>query len=49
VRDNGIGGAVPRPGGGLESMADRGAALGARFSLESPRGGGTAIRVEIPV
>src|SRR4051794_38663931 len=49
VRDNGIGGAAPRPGGGLECLSDRAAALGARFVLESPRGGGTLVRVEIPV
>jgi signal transduction histidine kinase len=49
VRDNGIGGAELRPGSGLEWMADRSGAIGARFALESPRGGGTAIRLEIPV
>ena len=30
VRDNGIGGAEPRPGGGLECLADRAAAIGGR-------------------
>jgi signal transduction histidine kinase len=49
VRDNGIGGAEPRPGGGLECLADRSDAVGARFALVSARGGGTAVRVEIPV
>jgi signal transduction histidine kinase len=49
VRDNGIGGAAIKPGGGLEVLADRAAAVGGRFSLESPRGGGTAARLVIPV
>ena len=49
VRDNGCGGAVPTLGGGLECISDRAAALGARFALESPVGGGTAVRIEIPV
>jgi signal transduction histidine kinase len=49
VRDNGIGGAAARNGGGLEFLADRAAAIGGRFSLESPRGGGTAVRLVVPV
>jgi signal transduction histidine kinase len=49
VRDNGIGGALLVPGGGLECISDRASALAARFALESPRGGGTAVRIEIPV
>jgi len=49
VRDNGIGGAEIKPGGGLEVLADRAAAVGGQFSLESPRGGGTAARLVIPV
>jgi signal transduction histidine kinase len=49
IRDNGIGGATPRPGGGLECLADRADAIGACFSLLSPRGDGTTVRVEIPV
>jgi signal transduction histidine kinase len=49
VRDNGIGGAAVKPGGGLEALADRAAAVGGAFSLDSPRGGGTAVRLVIPV
>jgi signal transduction histidine kinase len=49
VRDNGIGGAAVKSGGGLEVIADRAAAVGGQFSLESPRGGGTAARLVIPV
>ncbi|RKQ93114.1 GAF domain-containing protein [Solirubrobacter pauli] len=48
VRDDGIGGAAVRPGGGLESIADRAAALGGTFLVES-RAGGTAVRIEIPI
>jgi signal transduction histidine kinase len=46
VRDDGRGGA--RPGGGLRGLADRAAALGGAFSLESPAGGGTTVRAELP-
>jgi signal transduction histidine kinase len=49
VRDNGIGGAVLKSGGGLEGLADRTAAIGGQFSLESPRGGGTAVRLVVPL
>jgi signal transduction histidine kinase len=48
-RDNGIGGAALKPGGGLEMLADRAAAVGGVFSLDSPRGGGTAVRLVIPI
>jgi signal transduction histidine kinase len=49
LRDNGIGGAAVKPGGGLEALADRAAAVGGAFSLDSPRGGGTVVRLVIPV
>jgi signal transduction histidine kinase len=49
VRDNGIGGAQVRSGGGLECISDRAAALGGSFALESPKGGGTTVRIELPV
>jgi signal transduction histidine kinase len=49
IHDDGIGGAQPRPGGGLECLADRADAIGARFALISARGGGTTVRAEIPV
>ena len=48
-RDNGIGGASLKPGGGLEALADRAAAVGGVFAVDSPRGGGTAVRLVIPV
>jgi signal transduction histidine kinase len=47
VRDDGIGGAVATPGGGLECIADRAGALGGTFTLQS-RPGGTTVRIEIP-
>ncbi len=49
LRDNGIGGAVKRSGGGLECLSDRAEAIGARCFLDSPHGEGTAVRLEIPV
>jgi signal transduction histidine kinase len=49
VRDEGAGGAEPRRGSGLEALADRAAAVGAQLELESPRGGGTVVRAEIPL
>jgi signal transduction histidine kinase len=49
VRDNGIGGALAKAGGGLENLSDRAAAIGARCVLDSTRGSGTAVRLEIPV
>src|SRR6478735_2775131 len=45
ICDNGIGGATLRPGGGLECLSDRAAAIGARMQLDSPRGEGTTIRL----
>lgn len=44
VRDDGIGGASAESGSGLQGLADRLSALGARLEIESPPGGGTTIR-----
>lgn len=44
VTDDGVGGAGARPGGGLEGLADRLAALGADLGVVSPPGGGTSVR-----
>ena len=50
VRDNGIGGAATRPGGGLGGPERPRRPRSARgCELDSPRGGGTTIRLEIPV
>jgi signal transduction histidine kinase len=48
VTDDGDGGATVRPGGGLQGLTDRLAALGGRLTLSSAAGGGTTIRAELP-
>ncbi|GAB2832313.1 hypothetical protein GCM10027176_40720 [Actinoallomurus bryophytorum] len=49
VRDDGIGGARLGPGSALAGLRDRTEALGGVFELESPPGGGTSLRVTIPL
>jgi PAS domain S-box-containing protein len=49
VSDDGIGGADPARGSGLRGLVDRIEALDGRLSVESPAGGGTHVRVELPV
>jgi signal transduction histidine kinase len=49
VSDDGVGGADPALGSGLVGLADRAGALGGRFSLRSPVGGGTTLAVELPL
>jgi len=48
VADDGVGGADPSAGSGLNGIADRVEALGGRFLVESPAGGGTRLLAEIP-
>jgi signal transduction histidine kinase/serine/threonine protein kinase len=48
VRDDGVGGADP-DGHGLIGVDDRATALGGRFAVHSPPGGGTVLTVAIPV
>jgi signal transduction histidine kinase len=48
VGDDGVGGADPAVGSGLRGLADRVGALDGRLVVESPPGGGTRIRAEIP-
>jgi signal transduction histidine kinase len=48
VQDDGVGGADPAAGSGLTGLADRVAALGGRLVIESPPGGGTVVRAEVP-
>ena len=48
VADDGRGGATPTVGGGLQGLADRLAALGARLQVDSPVGGGTRITTVLP-
>jgi PAS domain S-box-containing protein len=49
VGDDGVGGADPADGSGLRGLSDRLAALDGSLSVASPRGGGTAVRAEIPL
>jgi signal transduction histidine kinase len=49
VADDGVGGAETGAGSGLTGLNDRVAALAGRFSVVSPRGGGTTISVDLPV
>jgi signal transduction histidine kinase len=48
VRDDGVGGADPAAGSGLAGLADRVVALGGRLVVESPPGGGTLVRADLP-
>lgn len=48
IGDDGVGGADPAVGTGLRGLADRVGALDGRLLVESPLGGGTRIRAEIP-
>ncbi|MGH3115549.1 MAG: sensor histidine kinase [Gaiellales bacterium] len=48
VVDDGAGGADPSRGSGLTGLADRVAAVRGRLHVDSPRGSGTRIRVELP-
>ncbi|MEU8267724.1 sensor domain-containing protein [Sphaerisporangium sp. NPDC049002] len=48
VRDNGVGGAEARPGGGLAGLADRAATIDGSLTVESPPGGPTLVRARLP-
>jgi signal transduction histidine kinase len=49
VRDDGVGGADFAHGSGLVGLRDRVEALGGRISVESQRGAGTSVEVELPL
>ncbi|MET7403878.1 PAS domain S-box protein, partial [Dactylosporangium sp. NPDC005572] len=49
VRDDGVGGADFTRGTGLLGLNDRVEALGGRISLQSPRGVGTTLHMELPI
>lgn len=49
VTDDGRGGAALSQGSGLEGLSDRVAALGGRFTVESPVGAGTTIGASFPL
>jgi signal transduction histidine kinase len=48
VSDDGVGGADAAGGSGLRGLADRVAALDGHLQIESPPGGGTVVRANIP-
>lgn len=48
ISDDGVGGADTKRGSGLRGLADRVEAVGGRFMVWSPSGGGTTLRAEIP-
>jgi PAS domain S-box-containing protein len=48
ITDDGSGGAALEAGEGLLGLSDRVAALGGRTELDSPVGGGTRLRAELP-
>lgn len=48
VADDGVGGAQLAPGGGLEGLTTRVAAVGGSLSVSSPAGGPTRVRAELP-
>ncbi|PYY43240.1 sensor histidine kinase [Curtobacterium sp. MCPF17_046] len=48
VADDGVGGAVSSPGGGLDGLRERAAVLGGSFHVESPIGGPTVLRFSVP-
>ncbi len=48
VRDDGVGGADASRGSGLQGLADRVAALDGQLRIDSPTGGGTVVRADIP-
>ncbi|GIJ71567.1 hypothetical protein Voc01_064840 [Virgisporangium ochraceum] len=48
VADDGRGGAAPGSGTGLRGLADRVDAVGGSLRIESPRGAGTALRMDLP-
>jgi signal transduction histidine kinase len=49
IRDDGVGGADPTKGSGLIGLKDRVEAIGGTIAIESPAGGGTSLRIELPV
>lgn len=49
VEDDGTGGAVSTPGGGLDGLRERAAVLGGTLVVDSPAGGPTALRFSVPL
>ncbi|MGW2788002.1 sensor histidine kinase [Streptomyces populi] len=48
ISDDGPGGACPASGSGLQGVKDRVEAVGGQLWIESPPGGGTRLRIELP-
>jgi signal transduction histidine kinase len=48
ISDNGVGGATATPGGGLAGLADRAAGIDGILTVNSPVGGPTVIRADLP-
>ncbi|WP_240489725.1 sensor histidine kinase [Actinomadura atramentaria] len=48
IADNGVGGAVVRPSGGLAGLADRAATIDGMVLVDSPPGGPTIVRADLP-
>ncbi|MFC9969734.1 sensor histidine kinase [Spirillospora sp. NPDC127200] len=48
IIDDGVGGAVARPDGGLAGLADRAATIDGMLIVDSPPGGPTIIRADLP-
>ncbi|MBE1531134.1 sensor histidine kinase [Actinomadura algeriensis] len=48
IIDNGVGGAVAAPDGGLAGLADRAATIDGMLIVDSPPGGPTIIRADLP-
>ncbi|HEX4751912.1 MAG TPA: histidine kinase [Solirubrobacterales bacterium] len=49
VRDDGVGGADPARGSGLIGLSDRVQAVGGAVTVDSPPGGGTCLKVTLPI
>jgi signal transduction histidine kinase len=49
VHDDGLGGADPAHGSGLLGLKDRAEAIGGTICIQSPRGAGTSLHVELPI
>jgi signal transduction histidine kinase len=48
VADDGVGGAMERPGGGLAGLADRASSVEGSITVTSPAGGPTRVLAELP-
>jgi signal transduction histidine kinase len=49
IRDDGVGGARPGGGSGLQGLRDRAAAVNGALLIESPPGEGTVITATLPI